>query len=537
MANRFPLIVDKDDQNKLKELPQGDYLDLQGSGIVNAASITTSELIVGGIEYNPFSGSYNDLTNTPDIPATTDDLEEGSNLYFTTQRVSDMIIEGQGINLTYNTETGTLTIDAIGGGGGAITLDGLTDVTLTNPSGGQTLKYDSQNQRFINGYVDYDEVQGKPTLASVATSGSYTDLTNKPTLVVDIDDLADVDTTTSPPSAGQVLKWDGAKWAPANDITEGGAGLDADTLDGQDSSYYLNYNNLNNLPSLFSGDWNDLLNTPTTLSGYGITDALSSIGNVIVDGTLTVTDNSLIIGSSLDASILVTQSEVTLRSNVSNKDLNIDVRDSNGVNTAIAIDAEQSRVGIFNSSPQYTLDVDGDINASSVVASTLQGNGANITGITLDQVLTGGSSSSQGFSAGTITPAGDSTHDLGTNTIRYANVYADTLYGDGSNITGLTFSYDDLTDKPTSFVNLTSLSLATGASITEFSTDDTLAGDSNTVVPTEGAVKGYVDNAIASFSSVGNFTLSASNIDTDDSSAISITPAVSMQSDLTVETI
>lgn len=528
MANRFPLIVDKDDQNKLKELPQGDYLDLQGSGIVNAASITTSELIVGGIEYNPFSGSYNDLTNTPDIPATTDDLEEGSNLYFTTQRVSDMIIEGQGINLTYNTETGTLTIDAIGGGGGAITLDGLTDVTLTNPSGGQTLKYDSQNQRFINGYVDYDEVQGKPTLASVATSGSYTDLTNKPTLVVDIDDLADVDTTTSPPSAGQVLKWDGAKWAPANDITEGGLGLDADTLDGQDSSYYLNYNNLNNLPSLFSGDWNDLLNTPSTLSGYGITDALSNIGNVIIDGTLTVNDNSLIIGSSLDASILVTQSEVILRSNLSNKDFNIDVRDSNGVNTAIAIDAEQSRVGIFNSSPQYTLDVNGDISASTVVASTLQGNGANITGITLDQVLTGGSSSSQGFSAGTITPAGDSTHDLGTNTIRYANVYADTLHGD--------YDYNNLSNTPTFATVATSgaysdLSGAptVPATITDLGISDGTIGQ---VLTTNGAgVFTFQDPG----DTIGNFTLSASNIDTDDSSAISITPAVSMQSDLTVE--
>ena len=65
-----------------------------------------------------------------------------------------------------------------------------------------------------------------------------------------IDSLIDVDTTSSPPTTGQVLKWDGAKWAPAADITSGGAGLDADTLDGFDSSYFLNYNNLNNRPTL-----------------------------------------------------------------------------------------------------------------------------------------------------------------------------------------------------------------------------------------------------------------------------------------------
>ena len=36
-----------------------------------------------------------------------------------------------------------------------------------------------------------------------------------------------------------------------------------------------------------------------------------------------------------------------------------------------------------------------------------------------------------------IKPFADSLYDLGTNTVRYRNVYADTLYGDGSNLTGV----------------------------------------------------------------------------------------------------
>jgi hypothetical protein len=537
MANRFPLIVDKDDQNKLKELPQGDSLDLQGSGIVNAASITTSELIVGGIEYNPFSGNYNDLTNKPTIAQSTTDLTEGDNLYFTTQRIADMIVAGTGIGLAYDSEAGTLTITSTGGGagGGAVSLNGLTDVTTVNPSASQVLKFNSVTQQFNNAFVNWNEVQSKPTFAAVATSGSYTDLTDRPSLVVDIDDLADVDTVSTPPTTGQVLKWNGEQWAPANDITQGGEGLDADTLDGQDGSYYLNYNNLNNRPSLFSGDWNDLLNVPSTLDGFGITDAVNRLENVSLAGTLAVNGNSFLVGENQDFGITATPSGLSINSNVANKNVALTVRDSNGVNTAITIEATSSHVGIFNTDPQHTLDVGGNINASTVIASTLQGNGANITGITFDQVLTGGSSTTQGFSAGTITPSEDSTYNLGTNTIRYSNVYADTLHGDGSNITNLTFSYDNLTDKPTSFTGLTSLSLASGATLNEFSTDGTLAGNSDTAAPTEAAVKTYVDTAIASFSSVGNFTLSASNIDTDDSSAISITPAVTMQSDLTVE--
>ena len=67
-----------------------------------------------------------------------------------------------------------------------------------------------------------------------------------------IDFLTDVDTTSTPPTSGQVLKWNGTNWAPAADIASGGAGLDADTLDGFDSTYYLNYNNLSNTPAIAS---------------------------------------------------------------------------------------------------------------------------------------------------------------------------------------------------------------------------------------------------------------------------------------------
>jgi len=538
MANRFPLIIDKDDSNKLKELPVSDNLDLQGSGIVNAASISTSELTVGGVAYNPFSGNYNDLTNKPTIADDTDALDEGTtNLYFTSQRVSDMLLEGSGISLEYNAENGTVIITSTGGGenGGASALDGLSDVNLTNPSANQVLKFNGSTQQFNNAFVNWGEVQSKPTFAAVATTGSYTDLTNRPVQIVDINDLADVDTSSTPPTSGQVLKWNGSNWAPAADITEGGAGLDASTLDGQDGSYYLNYNNFSNTPLLFDGDWNSLVNVPNTIDGFGINDAVSTTGDVLLNGSLTVNDNSFVLGESQDFNIAITGFDVSLNSNVANKDFLVKVRDSNGINTAVTIDAGSSHIGLYETNPQYTLDVGGDINATNISAAEFSGGGASLTGITLDQVLTGGSSTTQGFSAGTITPSEDSTYNLGTNTIRYSNIYADTLWGDGSNITGITFDYNDLTNKPTSFTGLTSLSLASGASVTEFSTDETLAGDSDSAVPTEQAVKAYVDTAIASFSSVGNFTLAASNIDTDDSSAISITPAVSMQSDLTVE--
>ena len=41
-----------------------------------------------------------------------------------------------------------------------------------------------------------------------------------------------------------------------------------------------------------------------------------------------------------------------------------------------------------------------------------------------------------------ILPSADSTHDIGTNTNRFANIYGDTLYGDGANITNLNIVND-----------------------------------------------------------------------------------------------
>jgi len=78
-----------------------------------------------------------------------------------------------------------------------------------------------------------------------------------------INDLTDVDTTTTAPNIGQTLKWNGTNWVPGNDETVGGTGTDADTLDGLDSTYFLNYNNLTNTPTLFSGSYTDLTNKPT----------------------------------------------------------------------------------------------------------------------------------------------------------------------------------------------------------------------------------------------------------------------------------
>jgi hypothetical protein len=86
---------------------------------------------------------------------------------------------------------------------------------------------------------------------TLAKSTSITgNLTVSGVIGASINALSDVDTASTPPTTGQVLKWDGTAWKPAADIAAGGSNVDADTLDGNDGTYYLDYNNFTNTPDL-----------------------------------------------------------------------------------------------------------------------------------------------------------------------------------------------------------------------------------------------------------------------------------------------
>jgi len=381
MADRIPLIVDTADGNKLKELPIGDNLNLTGSGIIGAGNIAATSLTIAGVAYNPFSGAYADLTGTPTIPTTTDDIAEGSKQYFSNERVDDrlnnFLIAGTGITLTYDDAANTLTVGATGvggGGGGSSNLPGLTDVTITAPANNQVLKYDTTTNKWINSLISYTNLLNLPTYSTVATSGSYNDLSNKPIIPNDIDDMSDVDTSTTPPTNGQVLKWLNNKWLPADDITSGGGGLDASTLQGFAGSYYLDWNNITSKPVYQVSDLDDtsvsdvtagqiiqwtgltwdavdfelpftsITSKPTTIAGYGITDAPSVLTDLgISDGaanTVLTTDGSgaFSFASSLSGVSLVNAGSVGFAAGTVVNEFSTDVTLAGNSNTAVPVE-------------------------------------------------------------------------------------------------------------------------------------------------------------------------------------------------------
>ncbi len=214
-----------------------------------------------------FSGSYTDLTNKPTIPAAQIQADWDQ----TTTSALDYIKNKPSLfSGSYNDLTNKPTIPA--------TLDNLTDVNLGTVSEGKILKYTSGSWSAEDGasggetnvQSDWDEtdsshdayINNKPTLFS----GSYSDLTNKPTIpaaqiqsdwtqsnstsldfiknkptdvsafnndagyltsigTITLDDLSGV--STSGVSNGQVLKYNGSSWAPAADTNYPTGGIGA----------------------------------------------------------------------------------------------------------------------------------------------------------------------------------------------------------------------------------------------------------------------------------------------------------------------
>lgn len=191
-------------------------------------AISQANQIIAGLAKVASTGSYTDLVNQPFIPTATSQIENNSD-YITIQHthpIADIVGLQSALNAKANTGD---------------------SVQASNVTG----------------------------LATVATSGSYVDLLNKPTIPSNVSQLSnDSGYITLAQVPQQTVNWNdiqgrpvtftpSAHQHPISDIT----GLQ-NTLNAKlDASATISYANLSNKPTLFSGSYTDLTNKPTLFSG------------------------------------------------------------------------------------------------------------------------------------------------------------------------------------------------------------------------------------------------------------------------------
>jgi hypothetical protein len=252
MANRFPLILDTSDENKIKELPTGDNLDLTNSNIFNVGSIqatgtlTVQSVVVNGTALSDvatsgdygdltgtpiaFSGNYNDLSNKPSIPTTTRDLTDVQDI----QPTTGSVLQYNGITGRYEPVNINLNVDL-----SLFTLGDIGNVILEADTTNKFLKYYSGAWRAAS--VTYAEVINKPTtLAGYGITDGGGDVTG-------------TSATTFTNKSGNISQWT---------------------------------NDLNYLTSVPAQSFASLTGKPTTIAGYGITDVPASLLDLgITDAT------------------------------------------------------------------------------------------------------------------------------------------------------------------------------------------------------------------------------------------------------------
>lgn len=156
---------------------------LGGTGATTTAGARTNLGVSATTDYAKvaFSGSYNDLTGTPTIPTATSDLTNNSG-YITSSALRDYV---KSVNGVTPDGSGNVTISVSGGGGsgGNYTLPTASGSTLGGVKVGSGLTINTSGVLSADVTASTLTAYAKTTdLSAVAKSGSYNDLTNKPTI-------------------------------------------------------------------------------------------------------------------------------------------------------------------------------------------------------------------------------------------------------------------------------------------------------------------------------------------------------------------
>ena len=252
------------DNSNSKFIP-ADFSDLT-SGASNILPTTTNTYDIGS-STKVWNNIWASTGNIDNLTVSGDLIVSGSvtTIDTTNLTISDNII------VLNNDVTGTPTEDA----GLEIERGTSTNVSIAWNESTDRWTFTNDGTTYYNLIVDSDDI-------AEGSSNEFYDDSKVDARIANasIDDLVDVDLTTTAPTNGQILSWDNAnsKFVPTNQFST--TDLSVGSPASANGTGGITYNNTTGvftyIPPDLSGyvvTWNDLTGTPTTIAGYGITDA------------------------------------------------------------------------------------------------------------------------------------------------------------------------------------------------------------------------------------------------------------------------
>lgn len=351
-----------------------------------------------GIEFHWHNGSspkigffgYDDSTGKfTFIP----DATNASEVFSGSKGVLDAVVEWSNVSDKPDpVVTVTLTGDVTGTANG--TLSDLGNATITVNA---AVVDDSHNHIISNVDGLQDVLDAKqPSATALTTSTSFGgDVSGTYNAIVISDDshnhiISNIDGLESALSA----KLDASTYTAADILNKiktvdgSGSGLDADTLDGQNGSYYLDWTNISNKPDptitvTLTGDVTGTSNATLTDLGNGTV----TISTTVVNGGGGTSDHGSLEGLGDDDHTQYLLADGTRTASALSVSGNLTVDTS-----TLHVDSTNNRVGIGTTSPSVSLDVSGTAQFTSASVTSASTSSNVIRNITLStSAPTGGS--------------------------------------------------------------------------------------------------------------------------------------------------
>ena len=639
MANRFPLILDTADSNKIKELPSGDNLDLTGSGISAVGNITgTGTVTSKDLRMTGYTTSERDALTANEgqlIYNTSTDKFQGwdGSAWQTFQGIerSDISVTtgaaSGGGALSYNSNTGVFTFNpaattaqTLSRVGNSISISAGNTLDLSSILGSKTFKdltdtpdnYDGSENAFVkvNSAGDALEFVANP---GYLTAVNFSDVLSKPTTLSGYG-ITDAQTLLTSGQNIKTINGESILGAGNINIVGGSGAPDFSFAVGADDSTMRNISagesfkiiggtaitttsdaegNITITGVAQDFTFSSLTGTPTTISGYGITDAFDGAYSSLT-GTPTIPSDIQDLGN---VTITSPQTGQVLKWNGSAWVNDTDAVGSGGGGGGglgyIQVGADDSSVRTVNDGEAFLI-----LGAQNVTtASDAEGN-ITITGPDLSSYLQAGdafdlkgsvfaddSSLLVDASDGSFPGITGNDLDMNGNKVLFGNVYtnigdlpdANSYHGMFAHVHGtgkgyfahsgnwvalqnesdaFDGDYNSLTNTPTIPSDVNELSDADGllgggggsgapAYYFHVGADDSTARRVNrseqinflggSGITTSSDAEGNITITASGGGSTGDVTFTGTTIDSNDSSGIEFTPAVTMSSDLTVE--